>query len=79
MPKYQAEDFSIATAADGDNSARAVKSVAIKANKIKAARSGFTFFKLTFLQKQKAAMGLRTALPKPRANPKEASQVVKPR
>ena len=54
MPKYQAEDFSIATAADGDNSARAVKSVAIKGNNIKKARSGFTFFQTHFfLHKQK--------------------------
>ena len=36
------------------------------------------FFKLTFLQKRKVAMGLRMALPKPRANPKEASQVSAP-
>ena len=54
MPKYQAEDFSIATAADGDNSARAVKSVAIKGNNIKKARSGFTFFQTHFFAQAKA-------------------------
>ena len=57
MPKYQAEDFSIASAAQGDNSTRAVKSLAEKGGygmkKIVAARSAWTFFQSHFFASSK--------------------------
>ena len=61
MPKYQAEDFSIASAAQGDNSTRAVKSLAEKGGygmkKIVAARSAWTFFQSHFFASAKQTAG----------------------